>query len=657
MKFDLTGFKKISSNDKTTTLQHPSGHQMTINHSILSPKLRGDIAALPSQQKDSAGNKHPDKSATSQLADGGVAPSPQEFSSDAKKDFEGPETPAKPDTDGYAKPVYSPAQKPIDQAEKDRITASTARNKELYGEAEGGEIKPRTNETETYGNMQQYAEGTPDKPVEDNGPEAADRRVLEQTKAEEDKQLSDKQADSARSESAISEEQQNAPKGPGGPDQDSIKSLIDSHKNLTDAHNAIIQSLAGQPNAQPQPASALSTDQTNITANAIPGADQTATGPAQPPIGGSEGSYDTQTPDQTQPAVQAQPVQGSSIPGYDKPMASANSAIDERAQYLKQQQTKSDQLLQAAQSGKVDPSALFANRSTSTKITNILGLILGGMGAGGTGGRNLALDALNRSIEQDVDAQKANIGNKMNLYKMNLEATKNGEEARSATINQQLTLAQAAIAKQAAQTTNQTALLGLQNLNQDIIGKKLENDLKGYKASVLNSIDSTSSQAPVGQIDQNRFNKLVLSGVMPKEDATAATKEAQNYQEGQKLRQNMEDSAKHLDKQIGAGAFTPSDRASAVNAFAGRIAKIAEGRFNLEESKLQAQALLPSPLDAPSTVKNKTLRRAQFFDSLTPTTTLERYHLLAPSQSGGQIKTMNGVPYKLGTDGQYHKVQ
>jgi hypothetical protein len=199
-------------------------------------------------------------------------------------------------------------------------------------------------------------------------------------------------------------------------------------------------------------------------------------------------------------------------------------------------------------------------------------------------------------------------------------------------------------------------VLNLQKTGQEIEGLKLQNNMGAYKAKILNETSSGTDQQP-GVINQDKFNKLVLSGIMPKEDVNLARKEAQNYQEGQKLHQDFNDSAKHLDNQIGAGAFTPSDRQSAVNAFAGRIAKIAEGRFNLEEAKLQAQALLPSPLDLPSTVRNKTQRREAFFDSLTPTTTLEGYHILTPKQSSSPIKTMGGVPYQLGADGQYHKVK
>lgn len=47
MKLQLSKFKKMSSDGKKTVLKHPSGHQIIIAHDSLSPKMRGELAALP----------------------------------------------------------------------------------------------------------------------------------------------------------------------------------------------------------------------------------------------------------------------------------------------------------------------------------------------------------------------------------------------------------------------------------------------------------------------------------------------------------------------------------------------------------------------------------------------------------------------------------
>lgn len=44
---DLSKFKKVSSDNKCTTLQHADGHQLKIAHSALSPKMKAELDKLP----------------------------------------------------------------------------------------------------------------------------------------------------------------------------------------------------------------------------------------------------------------------------------------------------------------------------------------------------------------------------------------------------------------------------------------------------------------------------------------------------------------------------------------------------------------------------------------------------------------------------------
>lgn len=598
MKINLLGWKKTGEEGSLTHLQHEQGHEMTINHSILSPKMRGEIKALPSAQKDVSGNKHPDKKPAPHLA-------------------------------------------------------------------EGGEVKQEENPIDENKVVQDLA----------NGPDAADKRILEQTaeeakvkdlekKAEEDKAKADYEAYKAK-QPETEDTRPGRETSAQDSNQGNIDHIIASHKNLTDSHNAIVQAFSkSQPQPQAQPEPQPQQPQINITEGATPGADQTAAGPVSQPTSQpvpqsaptSTPAVNNNIPSVTPPDTTGIPTQ---IPStYNKDMAAAQQGIQTIQDYHMDQEKKNQALYDKIVQDKIDPDRYWNNQNTGSKITTAIGLILGGLGAGATGGKNLAVDALNHIIERDVDAQKSNLAQGNTLYKMNLEATKDATEARAMTVNQQLTMAQAMLSKRASDNQSSLSQLEAQKAVQDIQKLKLENNMGAFKAKMFNEIgNTTSTNLPPGKIDLSKFNKYTLSGVMPKEDVTAATKEAGNYQLAEELRRNMDQSARHLDKQIGAGVFTPSDRQSAIQAFAGRIAKIAEGRFNLEESKLQAHALLPSPLDAPNTVKNKTERRKQFFDSLVETPTLERYHLKAPRESNSSVQTMNGIPYQLGADGQYHRVK
>jgi hypothetical protein len=82
----------------------------------------------------------------------------------------------------------------------------------------------------------------------------------------------------------------------------------------------------------------------------------------------------------------------------------------------------------------IDPNRLWNNLSTWGKIRNTIGLVLGGIGGGLTHQENPALRALDRMIEQDVEAQKQDQTNRMNLYKFHLERLKDSQAAYESTM-------------------------------------------------------------------------------------------------------------------------------------------------------------------------------------------------------------------------------
>lgn len=64
---------------------------------------------------------------------------------------------------------------------------------------------------------------------------------------------------------------------------------------------------------------------------------------------------------------------------------------------------------------KIDPNHLWATRSTAQKAGGIIGIILSGIGQGLAGGPNMALQVLDKAIDQDLDAQKMNLDTKKGL--------------------------------------------------------------------------------------------------------------------------------------------------------------------------------------------------------------------------------------------------
>jgi hypothetical protein len=87
---------------------------------------------------------------------------------------------------------------------------------------------------------------------------------------------------------------------------------------------------------------------------------------------------------------------------------------------------------------KIDPNRYWNNQSTGSKISAGIGIVLSGIGSGLTGKPNLALEQINGAINRDIDSQKNDQSKNMNLWRMNMEATKNETDATLATQNQML---------------------------------------------------------------------------------------------------------------------------------------------------------------------------------------------------------------------------
>ena len=83
---------------------------------------------------------------------------------------------------------------------------------------------------------------------------------------------------------------------------------------------------------------------------------------------------------------------------------------------LKQLNTERAKLQADISTGKIDPQHYIGSMSTSEKLSTAFGLILGGIGAGAIGQQNPALAYLNKQIDNDIEAQKANLDKRSRVY-------------------------------------------------------------------------------------------------------------------------------------------------------------------------------------------------------------------------------------------------
>ena len=78
-------------------------------------------------------------------------------------------------------------------------------------------------------------------------------------------------------------------------------------------------------------------------------------------------------------------------------------------------------LIDEVKNRKIEPGRLWSNMGVWEKTLAGLSLFLGGLASGAEGGPNVALDFLNKQIDRDIEAQKADKSQRMSLYKINLQ--------------------------------------------------------------------------------------------------------------------------------------------------------------------------------------------------------------------------------------------
>lgn len=120
------------------------------------------------------------------------------------------------------------------------------------------------------------------------------------------------------------------------------------------------------------------------------------------------------------------------------------------------QRAKLDQENEALRQNLMNPANqvsgehFWANKDTGSKISAAIGMILGGIGAGMTGGPNQGLQVINAAIDRDMQAQKTNLDNKHTLLNFNMARTRNLDESFNISQAQQIAVVRSQIAKTAA---------------------------------------------------------------------------------------------------------------------------------------------------------------------------------------------------------------
>lgn len=472
---DLSKFKKIHSDERTTTLQHPHGHEIRISHGSLSTKMRQQLSKLPGMEDGSKAKKlEPVK-----MADGGETPSKEaEKIIDITLPEAGSATPAAP-TDF----IESPALQALGQGDQASALALT---------------QPMAQPMGMMSDLSGQPSATPPAPM----PSAP--------------QLT-----------------------PTTPEAGMAPSL-----------------------AQPDPFGAKATEAATL-----------------------QGLQQQQVGIKGEAAAQAKL-------GQEQAKIKQQQVANEQA-LLKDYKGNFDAISQETQQFKkalmdqhIDPQRYMGKMDTSQKLNTAIGLILGGMG-GGASGHNPAQEFLQKQIENDIEAQKAEIGKRATLLEANLKLMGNLNDATKMThlmMNEsamhQIEQAAAKNMGPAAKAAALKTMGQLQQQNAGIIGQL------AMKRTILSGVNN-------GQVMPERIVEMVI----PEHDRGEARKELKEAQNLSAARDNTLNAFDQLTKIQTASnrVMNPLQSKRQVEGILGAVipalSKATAGRFTEADAKVLEDAM------------------------------------------------------------------
>lgn len=150
---------------------------------------------------------------------------------------------------------------------------------------------------------------------------------------------------------------------------------------------------------------------------------------------------------------------------------------------------------------RVDPNRFYNNMSTSQRISTGIGMILGGMGAGLTGGENPVMKMINNQIDADIEAQKADLGKKQNLLTANMHHFGNLKDATEMTKAQNLDMLkiqmQRALSKSNNPQANAIMMQEIGKLDQQVGAIRQKIAMKRTAADFMQNANKDPAKVPV----------------------------------------------------------------------------------------------------------------------------------------------------------------
>lgn len=634
MKFNLNKFKKISSDEHSTTLEHPAGHSIKIAHAPLTSQMRKELHSLP--MADGGKIKDPTQE---HLLPGDKIPNQVEKEVVAKdksrlKMANGgdPIETANASQLNPTEPTSSPAQEPLpaptpqqapevsqDQAQMRDIYNGIVSNS-MHGQAPAFNRDPTTGaklEGKIFG-----ADGTL--------PENFDAAAWEQAKIAKDQMQTQASKESqlaatkttaentARSEAGL-------PTKPVLPDQQPSQQPA-----ATPAPSAM-------PTAKQPPSEA---DPYGILAQAKmfqKGEAETKAGLQQQYTADkirAQAELDTLTEAQTKQKEQQD--------HYQSRLSALNN---ERASFIKD-----------INDNHINPEHYMSSMGTGQRIQTAIGLILGGMGAGITHTANPALEFLNKQIDNDIQAQKMELGKKENLLSANLKQFGNERDATEMSRLQLADSVSNSMKMAAAKTTEPMAKARLLQAAGawDVEHAPMAGQL-AMRQTVLGGMQ--------GGKDPSAMVQILVPPAHQKEAFTEIKRAQDTRRMGESILKDFEDAAKeNTILKTGFGKLrTPASVYALHQSMQPTFADL-EGTVRQAAMDNTFTNITPMPGDSEHTIQQKRKALQEYLSSKKSAPTakgfgidLDKFETTRPAEGAPEIKTMGGVKYQK-TQGGWKRV-
>lgn len=298
-----------------------------------------------------------------------------------------------------------------------------------------------------------------------------------------------------------------------------------------------------------------------------------STQPAQqmgsPPQGGGQsyvtpqevrGSVQKQQAAKQQEATATQALNTNLAALQGKQIKAEQDFMDKQMSALQGLKDNYNQTWKEVSEGKIKP--FWEGKSTGQMISGVIGIILGGIGSGLTGGPNSAILMLNKAIDQDLEVQKQNLGKKQSLLSENLRSQGSLISAMNSTRLQMQAMHQGQLTKMAQESGNPVIQARAKMANEELFQHAipLMNQSAGTQAQMQirgDVLQRLQNQGKPGSAPVDLFD-LSRAGLV---DKGTAEKETTSILKRQQSEAYIIDQVKKLDEEQrvwGSGNIIPN---------------------------------------------------------------------------------------------------